>query len=135
MFNDALLAKMKRGSYIVNTARGAICDRDAIVCRRPWRLVQPGRLRDGDVWFSPSLRRKTIPGGRCPTHGMTPHISGTTRFPPRPLTLCRRRARRFWNAWFAGRPIREEYLIVTMAGNWPGQERIPTARGAVKTAG
>src|SRR6202142_637101 len=31
MFNDELLGKMKRGSYIVNTARGAICDRDAIV--------------------------------------------------------------------------------------------------------
>src|SRR5260221_12184186 len=31
LFNDALLSKMKRGSYIVNTARGEICDRDAIV--------------------------------------------------------------------------------------------------------
>ena len=30
MFNDDLIGKMKRGSYIVNTARGKICDRDAI---------------------------------------------------------------------------------------------------------
>src|SRR5467141_1636963 len=30
MFDDALLGKMKRGSYLVNTARGKICDRDAI---------------------------------------------------------------------------------------------------------
>ena len=29
MFNDALIAKMKRGAYLVNTARGKICDRDA----------------------------------------------------------------------------------------------------------
>src|SRR5215813_3171428 len=31
LFNDQLIATMKRGAYIVNTARGKICDRDAIV--------------------------------------------------------------------------------------------------------
>ncbi|MBI2706811.1 MAG: NAD-dependent formate dehydrogenase, partial [Proteobacteria bacterium] len=31
LFNDALIGKMKRGSYLVNTARGKICERDAIV--------------------------------------------------------------------------------------------------------
>jgi len=30
MFNSALINKMKRGSYIVNTARGKICDKNAI---------------------------------------------------------------------------------------------------------
>ncbi len=30
MFDAALLAKMKRGSYLINTARGKICDRDAV---------------------------------------------------------------------------------------------------------
>ncbi|MEJ7619033.1 MAG: NAD-dependent formate dehydrogenase, partial [Pyrinomonadaceae bacterium] len=30
MFDDALIAEMKRGAYLVNTARGKICDRDAI---------------------------------------------------------------------------------------------------------
>ena len=30
LFNDDLINKMKRGSYIVNTARGKICDRNAI---------------------------------------------------------------------------------------------------------
>ena len=29
LFNDQLLGEMRRGSYIVNTARGAIMDRDA----------------------------------------------------------------------------------------------------------
>ena len=33
LFNDALIAKMKRGAYLVNTARGKICDRDAVVRR------------------------------------------------------------------------------------------------------
>src|SRR5208283_2191514 len=31
LFNDALIAKMKRGAYLVNTARGKICNRDAVV--------------------------------------------------------------------------------------------------------
>jgi len=30
IFNDALINKMKRGSYIINTARGKIYDRDAV---------------------------------------------------------------------------------------------------------
>lgn len=29
LFNDKLLSKMKHGAYLVNTARGNICDRDA----------------------------------------------------------------------------------------------------------
>lgn len=28
LFNDALIGTMKRGAYLVNTARGKICDRD-----------------------------------------------------------------------------------------------------------
>src|SRR4029077_5477024 len=31
MFDDALIGQMKRGAYLVNTARGKICDRDAVV--------------------------------------------------------------------------------------------------------
>ena len=48
MFNDKLIGMMKRGSYIVNTARGKICDRDAIV-----RALESGQLAGyaGDVWF------------------------------------------------------------------------------------
>src|SRR5580658_7898209 len=41
MFNDALISKMKRGAYIVNTARGKICDRDAVV-----RALESGQLLD-----------------------------------------------------------------------------------------
>ncbi len=61
MFNDALIGKMKRGAYIVNTARGKICDRDAVV-----RALESGQLAGyaGDVWFpqpapqGPSLARR-----------------------------------------------------------------------------
>ena len=47
LFNDDLLATMKRGSYLVNTARGKICDRDAVVRgarERPARRVRRRRL-------------------------------------------------------------------------------------------
>ena len=48
LFNDKLLSNMKRGAYLVNTARGKICDRDAIV-----RALESGQLAGyaGDVWF------------------------------------------------------------------------------------
>lgn len=38
MFNDAMIAKMKRGAYIVNTARGKICERCVRVLAQPCTL-------------------------------------------------------------------------------------------------
>ena len=48
LFDEALIGKMKRGAYLVNTARGKICDRDAIA-----RALESGQLAGyaGDVWF------------------------------------------------------------------------------------
>ena len=105
MFNDALIAKMKRGAYIVNTARGKICDRDAIV-----RGLESGQLAGyaGDVWF-PQPPPKDHPWRTMPHHGMTPHISGTS------LSAQARYAagvREILECYFAGKPIRQEYLIV-----------------------
>jgi formate dehydrogenase len=61
LFNDAMIAKMKRGSYIVNTARGKVCDRDAIV-----RALESGQLA-GYAGESGSLNQLplTTPGERC----------------------------------------------------------------------
>ena len=105
MFNDALIARMKRGAYLVNTARGKICDRDAVV-----RALESGRLAGyaGDVWF-PQPPPKDHPWRTMPWHGMTPHVSGTS------LSAQARYAagtREILECWFEGRPIREEYLIV-----------------------
>jgi formate dehydrogenase len=112
MFNDELLASMKRGAYIVNTARGKICDRDAIV-----RALESGQLAGyaGDVWF-PQPAPRDHPWRTMPHNGMTPHISGSS------LSAQARYAagtREILECWFDGRPIREEYLIVdggTLAG-------------------
>lgn len=105
LFNDALISKMKRGAYLVNTARGKICDRDAVV-----RALNSGHLAGyaGDVWF-PQPPSKDHPWRTMPHHGMTPHVAGTT------LSAQARYAsgvREILECWLEGRKIRNEYLIV-----------------------
>ncbi len=105
MFNDQLISKMKRGAYLVNTARGKICNRDAVV-----RALESGQLAGyaGDVWF-PQPAPNDHPWRTMPNHGMTPHISGSS------LSAQTRYAagtREILECWFAGKPLRHEYLIV-----------------------
>ncbi len=105
MFNAELLAKMKRGAYLVNTARGKICDRDAVA-----EACRSGQLAGyaGDVWF-PQPPPVDHPWRTMPHHGMTPHVSGTS------LSAQARYAagaREILECWLDGRLIREEYLIV-----------------------
>jgi formate dehydrogenase len=105
MFNDELIARMKRGAYLVNTARGNICDRDAIV-----RALESGQLAGyaGDVWF-PQPAPRDHPWRTMPHHGMTPHVSGTS------LSAQARYAagtREILECFLDSRPIRDEYLIV-----------------------
>ena len=47
LFDDKMIATMKRGAYLINTARALICDRDSIV-----RALESGQLAGyaGDVW-------------------------------------------------------------------------------------
>src|SRR6201981_2354785 len=105
LFNEAMISKMKRGAYIVNTARGKICDRDAIA-----RALESGQLAGyaGDVWF-PQPPPKDHPWRSMPHHGMTPHISGTS-LSAQPRYAAGARA--ILECWLKKRPIREEYLIV-----------------------
>ena len=105
LFNANLIAKMKHGAYIVNTARGKICDRDAIA-----NALESGQLAGyaGDVWF-PQPAPQEHPWRTMPHHGMTPHISGST------LSAQTRYAagtREILECWFSGHLIRDEYLIV-----------------------
>lgn len=109
MLGDQLISSMKRGSYLINTARGKICDRDVVV----------GALESGqeasyadDVWFSrpPSADH---PWWTMPHNGMTPHMSGSS------LSAQARYAagtREILAGYFYGRPIRDEYLIVSGGG-------------------
>jgi len=105
MFNDELIGKMKRGAYIVNTARGKICDKDAIA-----RALESGQLSGyaGDVWFPQPAPNDHV-WRSMPNHGMTPHTSGTS------LSAQARYAagvREILECFFDGSPIRDPYLIV-----------------------
>ena len=105
LFDEAMLARMKRGAYLVNTARAKICDRDAVV-----RALESGQLAGyaGDVWF-PQPPTSDHPWRKMPHEGMTPHISGSS------LSAQARYAagtREILECFFESRPIRDEYLIV-----------------------
>merc|ERR1719162_2382180 len=104
LFDEKMLNSMKRGAYIVNTARGKICDRDAIA-----RALESGQLAGyaGDVWF-PQPPPPDHPWRTMPWQGMTPHTSGTT------LSAQTRYAegvQEILECYFEGKPIRDEYLI------------------------
>jgi formate dehydrogenase len=105
LFDAKLIGQMKRGAYLINTARGKICDTDAVV-----DACNSGQLAGyaGDVWF-PQPAPPDHPWRTMPHNGMTPHVSGTT------LSAQARYAagtREILECWFDGRPIRDEYLIV-----------------------
>ena len=109
MINAGTLKHFKRGAYLVNTARGKLCDRDAIVS-----ALETGQLAGyaGDVWF-PQPAPNDHPWRTMPHNGMTPHISGTS------LSAQTRYAagtREILECFFEGRPIRDEYLIVQSGG-------------------
>jgi formate dehydrogenase len=106
LFDDKMIGKMKRGAYLINTARGKICDRDVVVAR----ALESGQLAGyaGDLWF-PQPAPKDHPWRSMPHHGMTPHISGTS------LSAQARYAagvREILECWLEGRTIRDEYLIL-----------------------
>ena len=117
---------MKRGAYLVNTARGKICDPDAVA-----QACASGQLAGdaGDVWF-PQPAPKDHPWRTMRNNGMTPHTSGTS------LSAQARYAagvREILECWFDGRPLREQYLIVD-AGKLAVPEPIPTAQATLLAA-
>ncbi|MGW0554223.1 NAD-dependent formate dehydrogenase [Streptomyces sp. NPDC002926] len=109
LFDDELIGAMKRGSYIVNTARALIVNRDAVV-----RALNSGQLAGyaGDVWY-PQPPPPDHPWRTMPYEAMTPHVSGST------LSAQARYAagtREILECWLDGHPIRPEYLIVEGGG-------------------
>lgn len=74
MFDRNLIFRMKKGAYLVNTARGKIVDTAALV-----EALEVGHLAGyaGDVWY-PQPAPKDHPWRHMPNHAMVPHYSGTT---------------------------------------------------------
>ena len=105
LFNKDLINKMKKGAYIVNTARGKICNKDDIA-----DALKSGQLSGyaGDVWFPQPAPNDHV-WRSMPNHGMTPHTSGTS------LSAQARYAdgvREILECFFDKKPIRDQYLIV-----------------------
>lgn len=105
MFDEQLIGSMRRGSYLVNTARAEETVPAAVVA-----ALESGHLAGyaGDVWY-PQPPAADHPWRSMPNHAMTPHVSGST------LSAQARYAagtREILEDWLAGRPIRPEYLIV-----------------------
>ncbi|KAI0081349.1 NAD-dependent formate dehydrogenase [Panus rudis PR-1116 ss-1] len=79
LVNADLLKHFKKGAWLVNTARGAICDKDAVAA-----ALKSGQISGyaGDVWnVQPAPKdhiwrtmKNPLGGG----NGMVPHYSGTT---------------------------------------------------------
>ncbi|EOV79239.1 hypothetical protein A1UI_01629 [Escherichia coli KTE73] len=104
-FNQKMISEMKRGSYLINTARAQLVDRDAVV-----NALKSGHLAGyaGDVWF-PQPAPASHPWRTMPWNGMTPHMSGTSlsaqaRYAAGTLEIL--------ESFLGNSPIREEYLIV-----------------------
>ncbi|CCM05734.1 uncharacterized protein FIBRA_07966 [Fibroporia radiculosa] len=110
LINAEVLKHFKKGAWLVNTARGAICDKDAVA-----EALRTGHLRGyaGDVWnVQPAPRdhvwrtmKNPLGGG----NGMVPHYSGTT------LDAQARYAkgtREILENYFSGRPQKPADVIV-----------------------
>jgi formate dehydrogenase len=105
LFDRETLFGMKEGAHLVNIARGAIVERDALV-----EALETGHLAGyaGDVW-DPEPAPPDHPWRTMPNHAMTPHVSGTT------LEAQQRYAagvRESLENFIQGRPIRDDYVMV-----------------------
>ncbi|KAF8638080.1 hypothetical protein AX16_010712 [Volvariella volvacea WC 439] len=79
LVNAELLKHFKKGAWLVNTARGAICDKDAVAA-----ALKSGHLAgySGDVWdVQPAPKDhvwRTVKNPLGGGNGMVPHYSGST---------------------------------------------------------
>lgn len=104
LFDRDTLFAMKKGAYLVNIARGAIVETDALV-----EALREGHLGGyaGDVW-DPQPAPPDHPWRTMPHHAMTPHVSGTT------LEAQKRYARGVRDSladFLEDRPIRDDYVM------------------------
>jgi formate dehydrogenase len=105
LFNRDRLLRMRKGAYLVNTARGRIVDTDALV-----EILKSGHLAGyaGDVWY-PQPAPPDHPWRSMPHHAMTPHVSGTS------LEAQKRYAEGIQDCvtrYLDGAPLDRDYLIV-----------------------
>jgi phosphoglycerate dehydrogenase-like enzyme len=78
------LARMRQGALLVNAARGAIIDTDALI-----EALNAGRIRAALDVTDPEPLPEGHPLWRCPNTLITPHVAGSTpQFAPRALKVA-----------------------------------------------
>ena len=99
---------MKKGSWLANTARGAIVDRDALV-----EALESGHLADyaGDTWY-PQPAPADHPWRSMPRKAMTIHYSGMTR---EAQDRIAKGVTEMLDAHMDGRPLPSEFVGVNPA--------------------
>jgi len=105
LFNRDRLFAMKKGAYLVNTARGKIVQTEPLV-----EALETGHLAGyaGDVWY-PQPAPPDHPWRKMKNHAMTIHVSGTT------LEAQRRYSDGILDCltrFLAGQPLERDYVIV-----------------------
>jgi len=110
LINKEKLGWMKKGAWIVNTARGAICVKEDVA-----EALESGHIKGygGDVWYpQPAPKDHPWRTAHAPGHignNMTAHISGTS------LDAQARYAagvKAILESYFAKTPIEAQHLIV-----------------------
>ena len=107
LFGRERLAAMKPGAWLVNTARGAIVDRDAVV-----EALESGHLGGyaGDTWYPQPAPEdhpwRSLPEG---SEAMTIHYSGMTREAQDRIVEG---VTEMLTAYFDGDPLPEDFLVV-----------------------
>ncbi|KAF8514238.1 NAD-dependent formate dehydrogenase [Hysterangium stoloniferum] len=110
LINKETLKHVKKGAWIVNTARGAICDRIAIK-----EALESGHINgySGDVWdVQPAPKDhpwRTIKNPLGGGNGMVAHYSGTTLDAQYRYATG---AKKILENWLAGKPQDPQNLIV-----------------------
>jgi formate dehydrogenase len=110
LFGPERLEAMKPGAWLVNTARGAIVDRDALV-----QALESGHLAGyaGDTWYPQPAPAdhpwRSLPAG---SEAMTIHCSGMTR---EAQDRIAEGVQEMLAAHLDGRPMPEDFVVVDPA--------------------
>lgn len=111
MVDTKFLARMKEGALLINAARGAIVDTDALI-----EALSSGRIRAALDVTDPEPLPPDHPLWRAPNVLITPHVAGSvTCWPNRAYRIAGEQLRRY----AAGEPLLNAALH-------PGEKRIRT---------